>query len=1061
MGTEPTEVSYAAELKSIIDSLELGFRAEIEKRIEGQNLRVDLLIYQGNALSLIVEIKRPEAFPSLSDSRLIEQAKGYANILIKKHTGLFYFATHNLKHLMLFEWRKLEKKKLQDFEKPNYDWFLVRPLPWSILPSASQLPNYEPNRLDVRSAMRSFLMDFKARLEGKTLDIRPEIVQTLANYLTQIADGSVVWFFDLYRRDKSFQASFDAWLRERGIKRPKDDGETRLQLKRLAMEQAYTLLLKLMFYHVLRLKYETLTAKLSNVRIDGSISATVMRTMWDSLFKDAIKESGDFQLVFETNLVDSLPIPSNMISTYIKLFNDLREINWRSLDYDVIGSIFEDMIHEQRRHLLGQYFTKSEVVDLILAFTVREVGPLLDPAVGSGTFLVRAYQRMRYLDPNITHADLVRQLFGIDVDKAVAMLAAINLYIRDPLSPTIANPNISCIDFFSSQVKPSNIVPSLAVHSTSNDTYRFQLPRSCSVVANPPYTRQEEMEAAFYTEEYKKKIISDAIASIKLPDGKSLEEKWSLQASIYSYFLVKSTQFLVAGKRLGYITSNSWLDSAFGVPLKEYFLSQFKIIAIIASSIERWFEDADINTVILILEKLEDAREERLKSHKVRFVTLKAPIKNLLGTPPSGFDVTEMRNYWEKLDELTLEIESTGVKGTEEPKKRKGKSFGFAIDDERMRVLSIPQSALRQDAKWGVFLRGPMIWFEVIGSKRDWFTSMKEDSSLYELRRGLTTNANELYYLPSKAWKLHKDLENRQQILSQVKGVLSVSKKSIKPIVKSPTQLDKYSVNEKELDSRIIYVQTTKDKIKDDQLLSYINWMETEVAREFATNDRFYSVARKMFDPELKNRLKGTSGVEEREKLREIAEDFLKAKNVETASDWYVLPARDPARFLCNNGINKRFAFVFNESGAIEDERLYGLQVDTSKIPFEVYFAILNCTLTYMAIELWGRTELGLGVLDVKVDDYLSMPILDAQRLWKVLQKKPNLRKRLDVVVQKMLMKSILPIEDEINEKARHELDELVLVDILGLPKATIESIHQGLSTMVETRLSRAQTISQ
>ena len=499
METEPTEVSYAAELKSIIDSLELGFRAEIEKRIEGQKLRVDLLIYQGIALSLIVEIKRPEAFPSLSDDKLIEQAKEYANILIKKHTGLRYFATHNLKHLMLFEWRKIEKKQLQDFEKPSHDWFVVRPLPWSILPSASELSDYEPNRLGIRSATQNFLMDFKARLEGKMKDVRPEIIQMLATSLERIAEGGVVWFFDQYKRDERFRASFDEWLTEKGVKKPKNDDETRLQIRRLAMEQAYTLLLKLMFYHVLRLKYGALTSKLSDIRIDGSINSVVMKSVWDSLFADAIKESGDFQVVFETNLADSLSIPPNMVSNYIKLFNDLREINWRSLDYDVIGAIFEDMIHEQRRHLLGQYFTKSEVVDLILAFTVRKVGPLLDPAVGSGTFLVRAYQRMRYLDPNIAHADLVRQLFGIDVDKAVAMLAAINLYIRDPLSPTIANPNVGCTDFFSSQVKPSNVIPSLAVHSTSNDIYRFQLPRSCLVVANPPYTRQEEMEAAFYT----------------------------------------------------------------------------------------------------------------------------------------------------------------------------------------------------------------------------------------------------------------------------------------------------------------------------------------------------------------------------------------------------------------------------------------------------------------------------------------------------------------------------------------------------------------------------------
>ena len=61
MATEPTEVSYAAELKSIIDSLDLGFSAGIERRIEGQKLRVDLLVFYKNQLCLIVEVKRPEA----------------------------------------------------------------------------------------------------------------------------------------------------------------------------------------------------------------------------------------------------------------------------------------------------------------------------------------------------------------------------------------------------------------------------------------------------------------------------------------------------------------------------------------------------------------------------------------------------------------------------------------------------------------------------------------------------------------------------------------------------------------------------------------------------------------------------------------------------------------------------------------------------------------------------------------------------------------------------------------------------------------------------------------
>ena len=534
-----------------------------------------------------------------------------------------------------------------------------------------------------------------------------------------------------------------------------------------------------------------------------------------------------------------------------------------------------------------------------------------------------------------------------------------------------------------------------------------------------------------------------------------MKEKWSLQASIYSYFLVKSTQFLAAGNRLGYITSNSWLDSAFGKPLKEYFLSQFKIIAVIASSIERWFEDADINTAILILERLDDAREETLKSHEVKFVTLNAPIKNLLGTPPSGFDVTEMRSYWQNLDKLILEIEtSKAAKHTKYDDKR----LGFAINDDRMRVISVKQSELMQNEKWGIFLRAPQVWFELVGSKRAWFTTMKEQSALYGLRRGFTTNANELYYLPSKMWKLHKELENRREILSQVRGILSLSKKDVKSLIKSPTQLEEYSVREDGLNTRIVYLRMGKDKIKDSELLRYIEWMETEVAREYTTNNRFPSLTRKMFAPELKERMKGASDAKEENKLKEIAKEFLEGKKVQTSDDWFILPPRESAQFLCIPGINRRFAFFLNETGAVEDKRLYGLQVDTSTIPLYLYFAILNCTMTYMAVELWGRTELGLGALDVVVDDYQTMPILDVEQMWKKLKKSTRLKKRLQDTVEKMKIMKVMPIGEEIEQETRRTLDELILVNVLGLPKSKAEILRQELEAIVQSRLSRAQT---
>jgi hypothetical protein len=149
-----------------------------------------------------------------------------------------------------------------------------------------------------------------------------------------------------------------------------------------------------------------------------------------------------------------------------------------------------------------------------------------------------------------------------------------------------------------------------------------------------------------------------------------------------------------------------------------------------------------------------------------------------------------------------------------------------------------------------------------------------------------------------------------------------------------------------------------------------------------------------------------------------------------------------------------------NETDAVEDKRLYGLQVDISTIPLYLYFAILNCTMTYMAVELWGRTELGLGALDVVVDDYETMPILDVEQMWIKVRKSTRLKKQLQDVVEKMKVMKVMPVDKEIEQETRRDLDELILVNVLGLPKTKAELIRQELKAMVESRLSRAQTTS-
>ncbi len=73
--------------------------------------------------------------------------------------------------------------------------------------------------------------------------------------------------------------------------------------------------------------------------------------------------------------------------------------------------------------------------------------------------------------------------------------------------------------------------------------------------------------------------------------------------------------------------------------MQEFFLKNAKIIAIIESKVERWFEDADINTCIVILEKLEgEKHKEERDENLVRFVQIKKPLSDFI--PPFSTNPT-------------------------------------------------------------------------------------------------------------------------------------------------------------------------------------------------------------------------------------------------------------------------------------------------------------------------------------------------------------------------------------------------------------------------------------
>lgn len=134
----------------------------------------------------------------------------------------------------------------------------------------------------------------------------------------------------------------------------------------------------------------------------------------------------------------------------------LSKFDFRNIQEDILGFTYEAYIDAVARAKKGHFLTRSELVDLILTeagYGGRSIlgRRLLDPAAGSGSFLVQAARRLRraiYSSEGISIGDenadpdkrlraakafltyLQRDLVGMEINPFSCYLAELNLYIQ-------------------------------------------------------------------------------------------------------------------------------------------------------------------------------------------------------------------------------------------------------------------------------------------------------------------------------------------------------------------------------------------------------------------------------------------------------------------------------------------------------------------------------------------------------------------------------------------------------------------------------------------------------
>ncbi len=806
-------------------------------------------------------------------------------------------------------------------------------------------------------------------------------------------------------RDPKFKQQLQAWTTRQGIINFGDDPfyET------VARQAVYRSLGKILFYQSLRRQHPSLPP------LDLSdVSAALVMPRLRDLFAQACRI--DYQAVFEESIVEHIPFPQAALDELVALTADLERGDFAEMPQDVVGRVFEGLIPPEERRALGQYFTREDLVDLILAFCLCTPGDkVLDPTCGTGTFLLRAYDRLKHLGQS-EHHRLLAQLWGVDIAHFPAELATINLFRQDLSNPDNF-PRILVCDSFEVTPDATFRFPPPRAGDEFGEFIEEPMPVFDAVVGNFPYIRQErierqvkgykrqlwqviaedwlaEYEAAFA---FKKRVARDLAAARK--NGLDLTpfyEKAGLRlsglADIYAYLFFHAARFLREGGRMGIVTSNAWLDVAYGYELQRFFLNNFKIVAILESRCEPWFEEAAVNTVVTVLEWCRDAEDR--DANPVRFVKAKRPLAEL---SPADLAAGER---WEDLEDLVgLIRETTAGEWFDSEEMR-------VYEDEDVRVRALRQGALQEEVeaagktvKWGPYLRAPEVYFDLLAACGDRLVPL---GKIAELARGCLTLLNEFFYLDDEAI--------RQR---------NIELEYLQPLMKSMGKSGKIEIDVDTLPHKVFICRETLEDLRRHGKTGALHYIEWGAEQRYTSGPH---VGRKWSEnPWMQNREPG----------------------------WWAIPEyrTRPARLFILSAFNDRFLCRYSPVQLLADKRLYFL-VPESETHVELVAAILNSTIEAFFIEMTGRVTLGDGVLELTVQeaaDYLLVP--DVRRF------SEEQRQRILAAFEPLLERPIGSVFSEVTRPDPQALDRAVL-EALGLdPDEYLPRIYEGLTTLVRERI--------
>jgi adenine-specific DNA-methyltransferase len=449
------------------------------------------------------------------------------------------------------------------------------------------------------------------------------LIKDLANCKSMLFRDLYDQFKIRYKEDEKFKEVIDSWADRVGMNL--DDPKL---IEKLCIEGAYTLINRVLFLRICEDRGHV-KPKLTK---DSLKKWREMVEKPSRLLGLALTEISDrFEGLYKSPLFDDIKFEDVKWNddTINFTMNTLGEHDFGKITKDILGRAYEQHITKKERKELGQFYTADFIVDYILdKVHVSPDKKILDPACGSGGFLIKAYDRLKeiylkegWASESIHNEILNKNLYGIDINPFATQLTVMNLFLQDLDHPT-SNINIAegdslerlelslDLDYFEKE-NPLNKVTK-SDKRFSHGKILKEMPFDI-VVGNPPY-------------------ISFGIrgsrdsAKRKMNWLKLLREKYANSAeykiSIYAVFMQRGIELLKKGGRLGFIVPDSFLLGRFFSKIRRYILNNCKVVEIVLFMKDFWKYGIVGRPVIMILERECDQRKrEKNKLNAVLYST--------------------------------------------------------------------------------------------------------------------------------------------------------------------------------------------------------------------------------------------------------------------------------------------------------------------------------------------------------------------------------------------------------------------------------------------------------